>query len=109
VGDAEGDSGPAKTPQPAGEVGRGVSWRDAAELIAAGDPDRQNKLIDQWRKSSDPKPPRPIGKCPRHPQRNLYEPAEILRFLKSLEGERVVADFRLKAGFSRVSRLPRPA
>lgn len=90
------------------ESARGVSLHDAAERMRPGDREGQQELMAQWRASSNPKLPAPIGKCPGHKQRNLYQPAAILRFLKAVEGTVVVRDFAFSKHFSQVQRPPRP-
>ena len=86
---------------------KGVSLQDAASRIRNGDPGGQGTLVKAWRNSRNPKLPIPIGSCPSHSQRNLYEPAALLAFLKKTEGERVDKDFGLSAYFRRISRLPK--
>jgi len=83
--------------------------QDAAERIRPDDPEGQRRLVRQWQKSRDPRLPVPIGKCPTHSQRNLYEPAAILRFLEKVEGAMVDRDFALSAYFRKVCRCPRSA
>lgn len=95
-------------PPPPPANSRGVSLQDAAERIRPDDPEGQKQLVRGWQKSRTPKLPAPIGKCPDHSQRNLYEPAAILRFLKQFEGPEADRDFALSAYFRKVSRRPRP-
>ncbi len=85
---------------------KGVSLRDAATMVRPNDPNGQDALYDAWRKSRNPKLPKPIGKAPEHKQRNLYEPAALLKFLKEFEGPSVDRDFGLSSHFRKVSRLP---
>ena len=86
---------------------KGVSLQDAASCVRSGDPVGQTSIVDAWRKSRTPKLPSPIGKAPEHRQRNLYEPAALLEFLKQVEGAEADRDFRLNAYFRKVSRKPR--
>ncbi|MHC4178535.1 MAG: hypothetical protein ACYSWU_13575 [Planctomycetota bacterium] len=103
-----GDLGePPSPPRPNGTVVKGVSLQDAAAKIRDGDPDGQRELVRAWRGLRNPKLPKPIGKCPNHSQRNLYEPAALIACLKKVEGEKVDRDFRLNAHFRQVSREPR--
>ena len=87
---------------------KGVSAQDAAERIRPNDPEGQGNLVKSWRNSTDPKFPRPIGKAPEHKQMNLYKPAEILDFLKKVEGKAVDKERHLSAHFHKVERYPRP-
>ena len=87
---------------------KGVSLQDAAERIRSGDPRGQAAMVKGWRNSRDPKLPVPIGKSPGHAQRNLYEPAALMAFLRKIEGKEVDSDFDLNAHFQQVSREPRP-
>ncbi len=87
--------------------GRGVSLLDAAERIRPDDEEGQSLLVRQWQKSRKPKLPPSMGKSPEHAQRNLYEPAAILRFLKIVEGAEIDADYGLFPYFRKVSRFPR--
>lgn len=89
-------------------TGKGVSLHNAAERMRPGDKAGQQELIAEWRSSRNPKLPAPIGKCPNHKQRNLYQPAAILRFLKVIEGTVVARDFALSKHFRQVERPPRP-
>jgi hypothetical protein len=95
---------------PATQVRRqkGVALRHAAEKIRPQDPEGQNALCEAWRKSRTPQLPASIGKSKTHRQRNLYEPAALLAFLKKIEGERVDQDFGLSGWFRQVSDFPRP-
>lgn len=104
------DNGQKTKPLDAGgDIGRqkGVSLRHAAERIRRRDPKGQKALCEAWRKSRTPKLPVPIGKCKTHRQRNLYEPAALLAFLKKFEGEPVDRDYHLSGWFRQVSDFPR--
>ena len=89
-------------------VFKGVTLRDAAEIIRSDDTREATRLTRTWRNSKNPKLPPSIGKCPKCRQSNLFKPDELMVFLKEIEGKRVDQTYRLSAYLRKVSREPRP-
>lgn len=91
----------ATEPPPDVLSGKGVPLQAVASHIRKDDPDGQKQLVKKWQNRRDAKTnplPSPIGTEAgefAHLQRLLFKPAELLDFLKKVEGERVVQDFNL--------------
>lgn len=63
---------------------KGVSMQALAMLLADDERELATRYVKEWRNVRTVTKPKPIGKDLRHKQRDLYEPAALLRFVKSL-------------------------
>lgn len=86
----------------------GVSLRQVARILADGDREEEDNLLNEWRRSRAKKP-ESIGFDPRHSQQKLYKPAAVVSYLNEISTDMSIPEHALLQRLKEIARKPRPA
>ena len=87
---------------------KGVTMMDAARLLSDGFEKPAKETKERWLRQSKHPRPSPIGCDPKHLQKPMFRPSELVRFIEAVEGTSPAHSSELLEKLLRISREPSP-